>query len=1009
VNASATPLGAARQRERGQILVLFAFVLVSLLLISALAVDYGSWLVARRTYQNIADEAALAGAYQLTNPTGATCDSGGTLSKQQCARIAAWNSIDSHIGILAGLATTASNLSLIPINSLAVTWNGWKVWVASPPSDAGSDYPGQASSNKTVYVHVERTLANNLSRMVRPTTKVGAWATAGRIPENFAIIVLCRTGCLAGGQDLQVAGTGSNLVLESGDLASNSWAKTSGSGAQIALCEGSPSTSQCSAYMNQASNCAVGSVQCSLVGWNGVAVDSNQYSAIALPQVIDPQYTLPTLSDTRTGGVVSGTVPYQCYAAGDSVPGVSMVPSDQQFADGHIPLMLTAVQLPPTPAPVSLGAATSAGQVTSVVGGAKLNGITITLSPNSGSPNPATTSGNGANAGQYSIGSVAANTYTITAFDSTNTYATKATPGVAIGASGTVTTDFALNKNPSFSGTVKDSQTGTGISGAQVTYTGTGGPFTAMTDSSGNYTIYVSSTGTSYSRTVTATNYGPDGPYTESSGALDSATVTGRNFTLTPANGTITGTISGISPASGITITLSGAAAGSTTTDASGVYSFSVQPGTYAITPTVPSGYSSTPTSGSQTVTSNSTKTQNFVFSVVPTGTISGTVKDETTGLPLYNATVTITSSGGGGPWTVTTDSTGAFSQAGLTAGSPNPKYTVAASKTGWFDNANNGHANNQIVTTGGNTVESLKLWPDNCGTASKRGTWDCDMNSTGTGCTTVTDPTLGTVRCSAYDNTNAIRPGTYDKITIGNNECAWIDPLGERQGLTSGQKPGIVYVTDTLSIGSNAFLFGDGVTIVLAPGAHVDVSNSGGFVTNYEDTTVANQALYGNHAYRTQAYMGGQYEGGTAPIECPGGGDGTLNFKRSGWTTGGDAHVGRYTWDTSGATCYQDGDHGSYLTVNKGEIGIAWYLRGSPTCCGGHRFQFSGQMGFLFDGVLYGPKDDIDLGGQGNQAAAGQIVAYTLKFHGTTNIYQRWGGLETTGAPYLIEPYIGE
>lgn len=932
MNASSMPLGAARPRERGQVLVLFAFVLVALLLISALAVDYGGWLLARRTYQNVADEAALAGAYQLTNPTGQQCDSGGTLTKQQCARIAAWNSIDSHIGILGGLGVTATSLSMNPTDSLGVSWQDWKVWVASPPSDAGSDYPGNASSNKTVYVHVERNLQNNLSRMVRPTTKVGAWATAGRIPENFAIIVLCRTGCLAGGPDLQVAGTGSNLVLESGDLASNSFAKTSGSGADIALCEGGASQSQCSAYMHSASNCAVGSVQCSLVGWNGTAVDSNQYSAIALPQVIDPQYTLPTLSDTRSGGTVSGSVPYQCYAASDTVPGVSMAePAGQQYAV-HDPFGLVAAQLPPTPAPVTLGAWPPSGTgiygvVTDSATGTGLNGITVTAKNQTTLVTySADAGGNTAKVmgtdGRYSFTSLPAGQYTVLAHDTTGAYADLQYINNAVTAGNMIPLDFSLVANPI----------------------------------------------------------------------------------------TLSGQVTGISPASGITIALSGTSAGSTTTDGSGNYTFSLAPGTYTVTPTVPSGYTSTPASGTKTLTAGgSAQTQNFVFAPVPTGTLSGTVKDETTGLGLYNVTVTITSTGSGGPWTTTTDGTGAWSKTGLTAGSPNPKYTVTASKTAWYDYNNHGHANNQVVTTGGNTVVPLTLWPDNCGTGGKRGQWDCGMNPNGTACTTVTDPTLGTVRCSAYDNTNLIRPGTYDDITIGNNECAWIDPLGGRQGLTSGQKPGIVYVTDTLSIGSSAFLFGDGVTIVLAPGAHVDVNNSGGFVTNYEDTTVANQALYGNHAYRTQAYMGGQFEGGSAPALCSGDTDGSFNFKRAAWTTGGDAHVGRYTWDTSGAPCYQDGDHSPYTTTNKGEIGITWYLRGSATCCGGHRFQFSGQMGFLFDGVLYGPKDDIDLGGQGNQAAAGQIVAYTLKFHGTTNIYQRWGGLETTGAPYLIEPYIGE
>ena len=102
---------------------------------------------------------------------------------------------------------------------------------------------------------------------------------------------------------------------------------------------------------------------------------------------------------------------------------------------------------------------------------------------------------------------------------------------------------------------------------------------------------------------------------------------------------------------------------------------------------------------------------------------------------------------------------------------------------------------------------------------------------------------------------------------------------------------------------------------------------------------------------------------------------------------------------------CYRD-DGGAGF---QGEIGLAWYLRGTAPNSNSHRFQESGNTGFLFDGVLYGPKDDVGLGGQGAQAAAGQIIAWTLTYSGDTDIVQRYDGLEIDGPPYLIEPYIGE
>jgi Flp pilus assembly protein TadG len=70
------PLQARNGDPRGQVLVLFALMLVVLLLVSALAVDYGGWLVAKRNYQNVSDAAALAGAQQLTRPLTAACPNG---------------------------------------------------------------------------------------------------------------------------------------------------------------------------------------------------------------------------------------------------------------------------------------------------------------------------------------------------------------------------------------------------------------------------------------------------------------------------------------------------------------------------------------------------------------------------------------------------------------------------------------------------------------------------------------------------------------------------------------------------------------------------------------------------------------------------------------------------------------------------------------------------------------------------------------------------------------------
>jgi hypothetical protein len=978
---SAMPLGSARRSERGQILVLFAFVLIALLLVSALAVDYGGWLLARRGYQNAADEAAIAGAYLLTSQISDIC-SVSQPSKNHCAREAAWTSLQQHLKLnLGGLspAVMANSIGNVPYAEA-----GYTIWVASPPSDAGAAYPGFASSQKTIFVRVDRVQQANISRIIGETPTVGAWATAGRIPQNFAIVTLCGppTCRTPSGEDLKVNGTGSTLILLKGDIGSNSFAVTAGNSAAIALSDVNAS----SAYMHYPAECQAGSVSCQLVGWDeATSSRTTPKSALALPQVIDPSYLVPTLSSAAT--------PYQCYSITDgSIPAISSI-SEPFAGDPSLngaPIDLTSAQQPPTPAPILLGNVNLSGTVTAFGSATPVVGATVTFSK-SGTTKTGTTD----NAGAYSISGVPAGTYTITVTDASSTspmYATYTENNYVIGSSNLVK-NISMHKNPSFTGTVQDSLTFAPLSGATVTFAGTGGPFTATTNASGVYTIYLSGTSTAYSATGSMANYASQA-YSVTSGALDSAAQT-LNFSLNPNNGTIHGTVtSGGVGLVGATVT---AGVLSTLTGAGGAYSIGVAPGTYAMTATM-TGYSSG--SASVTVSAGASVTQNFSLTAA-NATITGTVQDQTNGLPLAGATVS--ASNGVTSGTATTNGSGTYTISGLSPS--NPRYAVTASLSG-YDSTTRSNLN---IGAGSNTVSFLAsanngLWPTHCGqNGNAKGKWDCGTGSGG--CPGVTDAGGADVQCSAYNNTNVIHPGTYKSITISNDECAWIDPLGSPSGLVSGQKPGVVYVTDTLQIGSGAFLFGDGVTIVLGTDAHIDVGNSGGFVINYEDvsgTTYNSGSSYCASApanqcrWRTASYIGG----GVGVTPCAGDPD-YANLKRGAWTT-----KARYTWDTSvSPPCYRDDGGAGFL----GEIGMAFYLRGTAPPSNSHRFDLSGQMGFLFDGVLYGPKDDIGLGGQGAQAAAGQIVAWTLTYSGNTDIVQRYDGLEVDGPPYLIEPYIGE
>jgi Carboxypeptidase regulatory-like domain/Putative Flp pilus-assembly TadE/G-like len=973
--SSRTPLGAAREREGGQILIMFAFVLIALLLVSALAVDYGGWLLARRTYQNAADEAAIAGAYLLTSQISDQCTPSQP-SKNHCAREAAWTSLQQHLNLTLGGATPA--VMADSIGDVPYTEAGYTIWVASPPSDAGAAYPGFASSQKTIFVRVDRHQTANLSRIIGANPTIGAWATAGRIPQNFAIVTLCGPpSCRTpNGEDLKVNGTGSTLIVLRGDIGSNSFAKTSGNDAAIALSD----TNASSAYMHYPAECEVGSVSCQLVGWNDLTPGSRTgpKSALALPQVIDPSYLQPTISST--------TVPYQCYSVTSTPPAISAV--SEPLAEGPsingAPIDLTsAVQPAPDPA-VTLGAqpVKIKGTVTAVVGGAGLTGMTVTAT-GPGGPLTATSGAGGA----FTLnGATQSSSYSLVATDAAGVYHASAAVVVPTGSSDVTGVSLKMSKNPSFTGTVRDSLTLAPLTGATVTFTGTGGPYTATTNASGVYTIYIGNAATAYTATGSMANYASQA-YSVTSGALDSAAQT-LNFTLNPNNGTIQGTVtSGGVGLVGATVT---AGALSTTTGAGGAYSIGVAPGTYAMTASM-TGYSSA--SATVTVAAGATVTQNFSLTAA-NASITGTVQDQANGLPLPGVTVSATNGVTSG--TATTNASGVYTMSGLSPS--NPRYDMTASLSGYDDEART----NLNIGSGSNTVDFLAsadhgLWPTHCGDGkhgTRKGEWSC-ADGTG-GCPAVLDPTGSNVRCAGYNNTNVIRPGTYARIDIAAGQCAWIDPLGTPTGLVPNAKPGLIHVTGSINIDNGGFLFGDGVTILLDPTASFNVNNSGGFVLNYEDVT---GTTYGSGAskFRTESYI----NRGAGVTRCAGDIDNYTNLKRSAWTT-----KARYTWDTSvSPPCYRDDGGAGYL----GEIGIAFYLRGTPTSSNSHRFDLSGQMGFLFDGVLYGPKDNIGLGGQGAQAAAGQIVAWTLTYSGDTDIVQRYDGLEIDGPPYIIEPYLGE
>ena len=238
---------ARTSRATGQVLVLFVLFLVVLLGVSALAIDYASWLLTDRTLQNVADHAALAGASQFEQrETQGDCG-GGSAAKCVTARVQAWSSLNNELklGMSDSMISCLANAGDSPAGGDIDTSRkapgctaepdvvfGHTIWVTTPPP-AYAAYKGVGgiyeSNYGVVFVRVDRLVPAFLSGVfgVRPDPRHG-WATAGAIPTDFALELFCRDAaepyqnCRNDG--LSIAGGGSNssgIRLIRGDIGSN--------------------------------------------------------------------------------------------------------------------------------------------------------------------------------------------------------------------------------------------------------------------------------------------------------------------------------------------------------------------------------------------------------------------------------------------------------------------------------------------------------------------------------------------------------------------------------------------------------------------------------------------------------------------------------------------------------------------------------------------------------------------------------------------------------------------
>jgi Flp pilus assembly protein TadG len=224
-------------QPRGQILVMFALGLIVFLGFAALTVDIGFLLVTQRSYQNAADEAALAGATYLTRPLSDPCaDIAGGGSKQDCARAAAWGflNLDLGLNLTAAQITTLKASNTPAAGQLFTPSDGgsdYRLWVSTPPSGAGTSASMSTvvNQNQVLFVRVDRVRSPFIARVLGVgDLNVSSWATAGIFPNRFAVITLRRgqgsTEIDSGPSnttDIKTAGTNSELRVVDGDVGGN--------------------------------------------------------------------------------------------------------------------------------------------------------------------------------------------------------------------------------------------------------------------------------------------------------------------------------------------------------------------------------------------------------------------------------------------------------------------------------------------------------------------------------------------------------------------------------------------------------------------------------------------------------------------------------------------------------------------------------------------------------------------------------------------------------------------
>lgn len=248
------------------------------------------------------------------------------------------------------------------------------------------------------------------------------------------------------------------------------------------------------------------------------------------------------------------------------------------------------------------------------------------------------------------------------------------------------------------------------------------------------------------------------------------------------------------------------------------------------------------------------------------------------------------------------------------------------------------------------------------------------------------------------------IGPGFYYSISVASGKCLILDPTQRHTSvsgavadlptpLAPGQLAGVFYVYGNatgsqhgIDVQGNGMIVGNGVTVVVIP-----------------HPTAANRNLL--------SLSGGASAPAVMDLNRGELGVPDASARRLGaWYVRNGVGASPYTCDSGGSCTYD-----SSLEVDARKVGMAIYvvkraqwLTGIAADNNSSVISVSAFSGLAWNGLTYAPHDNVKLAGQPGHDGIGQLVSWTFKFAGGTNVTQTYAGPED-GLPYLIEPKLSQ